>query len=189
MNTEQINDAAHKAAQAAIKNSAPIYEAVVAHVDDNQVIATLLKHCERSDSATNWRDDLGNLYVVRQLSRELVRRWRLTQTNGSAEVINKLVAQAHSTAVSKGWWESPAEIGTLLALVHSEISEALEAERKGNPPDDKVPEFSGSVVEMADAIIRIFDICAHKGYPLGEALIAKMQYNEGRSYRHGGKEF
>lgn len=189
MNTEQINDAAHKAAQKTIEESTPLYEAVVAHADDNYVIETLLKHCNRSYCATNWRDDLGNLYVVRQLSRELVRRWRLTQEKESTETINRLIDQAHATAVSKGWWENPAEIGTLLALVHSEISEALEAERKGNPPDDKVPEFGGSVVEMADAIIRIFDICAHKGYPLGEALIAKMQYNEGRSYRHGGKEF
>lgn len=87
-------------------------------------------------------------------------------------------------------WKAPSDRneGEILALVHSEVSEGLEAIRK-DLDDDKLPEFKGIEVELADAIIRIMDYAAAKKYRVAEALVAKMQYNTTREHMHGGKKF
>lgn len=102
---------------------------------------------------------------------------------------NKLQVDIHKTAQEKGWWSDDRNNGELLALIHSEVSEALEALRQGNPPDDKVPEFDGAEVELADAVIRIMDMAEARGYRVAEAIVAKVTYNKTRSYKHGGKKF
>lgn len=140
------------------------------------------------------------------------------------KAINELVTRAHDNAVKHGFWDPPLDFGTAIALIHSELSEALEEVRAGrpalyfpcnaggvcvddqsdpgvtcgsrvwkagDPPDacsarSKKPE--GYAVELADAVIRIADLCGHLGIDLGEALELKMKYNEGRPYKHG-KQF
>ena len=97
--------------------------------------------------------------------------------------------EVNHIAIEKGWWEGERNEGELIALMHSELSEALEAIRNGNPPDDKIPEFTGVEAELADVIIRIMDISAAKGYRVGEAVVAKINYNKNRPYKHGGKKF
>ena len=79
--------------------------------------------------------------------------------------------------------------GELIALMHSELSEALEFLRKGNKPSDHIPEFLGVEEEFADVIIRIMDMAHRRGYRLAPAILAKMQFNESRPYKHGGKRF
>lgn len=95
----------------------------------------------------------------------------------------------HANSVAHGWWEGDRNIGEALALIHSEVSEALEAARSGNPLDDKIPEFSGLEAELADVVIRVMDLGAGLGLRIGEAIHAKHEYNKTREYKHGGKEF
>ena len=97
--------------------------------------------------------------------------------------------EVNHIAIEKGWWEGERNECELIALMHSELSEALEAIRNGNPPDDKIPEFTGVEAELADVIIRIMDMAAAKGYRVGEAVVAKINYNKNRPYKHGGKKF
>lgn len=106
-----------------------------------------------------------------------------------AEAWDDACHAAHETAKSKGWWEEDRSDGELIALMHSELSEALEALRKGKDQDSHLPFFLGVEVELADVVIRIMDYCAARQLRVGDAIIAKMAYNAQRSYRHGNKAF
>jgi NTP pyrophosphatase (non-canonical NTP hydrolase) len=104
-------------------------------------------------------------------------------------VIQELQNSCHTTAKSKGWWDGERNDGELIALMHSELSEALEALRNRTNCDDHIPEFTGVEAEMADCVIRILDFSAARDLRLAEAIIAKMEYNSNRPYKHGGKKF
>ena len=95
----------------------------------------------------------------------------------------------HDTAVDKGWWDEPRNMGEMIALMHSELSELLEGIRHGNPPDQHCPQFASASIEGADLVIRYFDTAFSAGWPIGPALFAKMAFNETRSHKHGGKKF
>jgi NTP pyrophosphatase (non-canonical NTP hydrolase) len=104
------------------------------------------------------------------------------------DVLDYLTTEIHCTAQEKGWWEDGRKPSECIALAHSELSEALEALRHGNPADDKIPQFSGAEAELADTIIRILDMAGAFGWNVAGALVAKMQFNRGRTYKHG-KQF
>lgn len=120
--------------------------------------------------------------------------------------ISEIVDRAHQNAVKHGFWENPPEFGTAVALIHSELSEALEEMRAGNKirPGAPVPMLyysgggyvasaptkccvkpEGVAIELADAVIRIADLCGHMGIDLESAIALKMEYNEGRPFKHG----
>ena len=94
--------------------------------------------------------------------------------------ISELVKLAHNNAKDKGFWDNPRETGTLLALIHSEASEALEADRNGDR--DNFEE------ELADILIRVADLAGGKGIDLESAVTNKIARNFQRSYKHG-KEY
>ena len=93
----------------------------------------------------------------------------------------------HEWAKRKGFWDEDRNPGEIIALMHSELSEALEAMRKGNPFDEHVPEFSNLEVELADLVIRVLDYSAGCKLRVGDAIAAKMAYNETRPHKHGKK--
>ena len=105
--------------------------------------------------------------------------------------LNSLGQYAHDMAVLKGWYDgtSSRSSAELIALMHTELSEALEAFRAGNKASDKIPQHMQASEEFADCIIRILDAAEHLGLNVGAALVAKLEYNRGRDRRHGGKVF
>ena len=86
----------------------------------------------------------------------------------------------HTQNKQMGWWDNPREIGTLLCLVHSEVSEAMEGARK-NLMDDHLPHRSMLEVELADAVIRILDIAGGYNLDLAGAIEEKVAYNRIRA--------
>lgn len=105
--------------------------------------------------------------------------------------INELVKEAHQNAVDKGWYEEPWTFGDKIALMHSELSEALEDYRNGRGIQEVYYEGAkpcGIPIELADTVIRIFDMCGHYGIDLEAAILEKMAYNATRPRRHGGKQ-
>ena len=121
-------------------------------------------------------------------------------------MINKLAKEIHQSNIDKGFFDDERNIGEMLCLIHSEVSEALEADRKGRYSkevdlevitiswnDNRFMEsFEGGIKdtfedEMADIVIRVFDMCAFKNIDLEGHIKAKMRYNSLREYKHGKK--
>lgn len=101
--------------------------------------------------------------------------------------VNDLTTVCHGLAVKSGWWHDletgefkDRNDGEMIALMHSELSEALEGLRKGKM-DEHLPHRSSVEVELADCMIRIFDYAGARGLDLAGAVAEKLAYNQQRA--------
>ena len=123
-------------------------------------------------------------------------------------MINEFAKRIHENAKAHGFYEGEKNMGEMLCLVHSEVSEALECDRKHSPTEwhnnsvhkifnygsdnDFKAEFELYIKdtfedELADIMIRVMDIAAFKEIDLEAHIKAKMRYNELRLFKHGKK--
>lgn len=128
------------------------------------------------------------------------------------ELFQNVQRNVHQNSKDKGFWEGPenANVPTKLMLIVSELAEALEEHR--TPKDSFAIRYhsdrdvyheqrrdketgkallkpEGFAIEMADAVIRIMDLCEHLGIDLADAIMIKADYNQSRSFRHGNKSY
>lgn len=115
--------------------------------------------------------------------------------------LNNLSKVIHQDNVERGFYDDPRQIGTLLMLIVSELSEALEADRKDRHcpitvyalNDDgtlNVDKFKETVKdtfedEIADTFIRLFDLCGYLNIDIEKHIALKLEYNKTRGYKHG----
>ena len=107
--------------------------------------------------------------------------------------LRELQEIAHAASRAKGWYDGDnanRNIPEMLALIHSEVSEALEAYRDGDMSiryreGDGKPEGFGP--ELADILIRVGDLAEFLGIDLQSQVKCKMAFNATRPHRHGGK--
>jgi NTP pyrophosphatase (non-canonical NTP hydrolase) len=130
--------------------------------------------------------------------------------------IRELQSEIHNDNVKAGWWTDltaipeqsnlarqarqgnrlgKALVAEKLCLIHSEVSEAMEGARK-NLQDDKLPHRKMIEVELADAVIRILDLCGALDLDIAGAIEEKRQYNAVREdhkpenrIKDGGKAY
>lgn len=107
--------------------------------------------------------------------------------------LNTWCKDIHELAKGKGWYDTDLPVRSALenhALIHSEVAEATEEVRADKPYFYRDATFKpeGEAVELADAVIRIMDYFAYRGWDLEWIIKEKFEYNMTRPYRHGGKK-
>lgn len=89
-----------------------------------------------------------------------------------------LGTQSHDTSKKFGYWDKERNHGEVIALIHKQVSEALQAIYKGPTRSPKIPQFTALEESLADVIIRVMDFSNGAGLNVSAATVAKLKYNE-----------
>ena len=111
------------------------------------------------------------------------------------ENLNELSKTIHEDNCKKGFYDTEVTISQQIVLIHSELSEAIEADRKGGyAPKELIAsgDFEKLIKntfedEIADSIIRLLDLCGHRNIDIEKHINMKLEYNKKREYKHGKK--
>lgn len=145
----------------------------------------------RFDANFNGEVAIGDILDGNLFDEMMIVTGALEHPKAAVGSIRELQTAVHQNAVDHGWWEAPRSFGEIVALIHSELSEALEEHRAGKPMNQNYylegnPKPEGVPSELADAVIRVLDACEYYGIDLEAAIREKHEYNKTRPYRHGG---
>lgn len=152
--------------------------------DDFAALTRLMQHAHATAVDKGWHEDVARVARLQALARTLAAQDRAAD----AAEVRWAADQVLVSAVSER-----------LALIMGEAAEALEAHRLGamettacvhaddHADPGHVCQPDGFAIELADVVIRVFDLCGRLAIDLGDAVRRKMAYNETRAYRHGGK--
>ena len=103
-------------------------------------------------------------------------------------VFERMQRGVHQNAVDHGFLAEPINDDAELSLIISEVCEAQEALRNGNPESPNIPGFSCGEEALADMMMRGMSYAEGKGWDVAGAIVAKHEFNKSRPYKHG-KEF
>lgn len=100
--------------------------------------------------------------------------------------LEQLQQQVFEANALQGFWDGAQDnVASKVALMHTELSELLEADRKGIEVSEHIPEFTGIEEEAADLLIRLMDFSGRFNLRLGQAVTAKLLFNLNRPHKHG----
>ena len=91
--------------------------------------------------------------------------------------LNEWCQRCHTIAKEKGFWDKERNVGEALMLIVTELAEAMEGHRKQDDANFKE--------ELADAFIRLFDLCGGLGIDIEKEIAQKSERNKARPYKHG----
>lgn len=144
-----------------------------------------------------------SLAILEEARAEILGRAPSVDTSHTKIGLNELAASLHADSVDKGFYSEPVNIGECLALIHSEVSEAFDADRAGNScgtfcdasqiTDETLELYYKAYIkgtfedEIADIIISALNLAAYKGVDIEKHIALKQRYNKTRPVKHGKK--
>ena len=146
-----------------------------------------------------YKDEENNIHSIRALDQdhaEKLVKFRISAGIYMQDIeyvqvytLEMLTEIIHQNAKDKGFWNDKKSTGDIIALMHTELSEAFEEYRNNKPLhyiENGKPE--GFAVELADVIIRILDWAGHEKIDMEKIILEKHKYNATRPFMHGGKK-
>lgn len=118
-------------------------------------------------------------YDVSSLYPNIDKGWKVANRNDLE--LKALSFAIHAINRRNGFYDEPVSRPQFIALAHSELSEALEADRKRNEENYRE--------ELADTVIRLLDRCAYENIDIAYEIGKKLNTNKNRGYKHGNKKY
>lgn len=137
-----------------------------------------VKECYAISSSKGWWEHApeGEDYT------NMVAAKLMLMTSELAEALEELRTQDD---ISEMYFTSKTATGSLCKGSYNDILQAIQAVYGEN--SGLLPKPEGFPSELADVVIRVFDLCGHLDIDLEDAIRTKIKYNKSRTYKHGGK--